>query len=126
MVLRALDFSVALSYICPAVEKTRVQVRREDAVRATIVRDCRGGALKMSRKIFAQVREELGAAHFVQGSCLPTLGCSSDRLHDGADALWQEHVADAVNYRMLDRRFWSGQPPAMIAASGIASGQVAR
>jgi magnesium chelatase family protein len=26
---------------------------------------------------------------------------------DGADAIRQEHVGEAVNYRMLDRRFWS-------------------
>ena len=26
---------------------------------------------------------------------------------DGADAIAQEHVGEAVNYRMLDRRFWS-------------------
>ena len=26
---------------------------------------------------------------------------------DGADSIRQEHVGEAVNYRMLDRRFWS-------------------
>jgi magnesium chelatase family protein len=59
----------------------------------------------MSRKMLEESVDQLGLSARAHDKVIRLARTIADI--DGAEAIVAEHVSEAVNYRMLDRKFWT-------------------